>query len=276
MKRVLMTLLLAVLGVAVFADDASDTTPKNFSILGESKITTVNNTTYAEYTPYKNLKFTITNTNEAGPLAYQGYFTTTQDVTFRIWQDTDLAVSTASNYDSFTGIADDLIKSGKILNISEYGIYYVDDNGVKSGDYIALSNSSATISNETTIEADKNFGVYYKDGDNYITMTDNWVALDGIYDTNNHFATYGDYDETLYNPLTTEANHNIMTNEPFFCLFQGTDGIGLTHLERQHWESGFLADKPKPTGSPLPGTWTTLAICGLCATAYRKRKNAKH
>lgn len=274
MKKVLMTLLLAVFSVAVFAEDTPET--KNFSILAESNTKTVNSVTYAEYKPYKYLNFTVLNTNTAGPEAYQGYFTTEKNVTFKIWQDIDLDDEYASNYDAFSGIESKYIITGKDLDITDYGIYYVDAAGNRTSGYISLG-SSNPISSKVTVGAGENFGVYYKEGnvegEGYITTTDNWVALDYIYDDNDHFATYADYDPTQYNLLTTEADHNIMTSKPFFCLFQGT-ATGLEKLEREHWEAGFLTDKPI-NGSPLPGTWTTLAICGLCAAAFRKRKNAK-
>ena len=170
------------------------------------------------------------------------------------------------------------------LNITEYGIYFFEDNDPSKGisQYVPLSNGDVQITEG------QNFGVYYTADTTYgnrvegyptqfdmsqkvnkedtegvtYTTAENWVGSFDGYKNNNHqmgpdAAWYSD----------TKLN----SPEAIFCMFQGPyEYREAAYLEWEHVEFGFVT-----TGQPLPGTLATILISGLCAGALRKRSK-KH
>jgi hypothetical protein len=173
-------------------------------------------------------------------------FTTNQDTYLGIWTDIDDQATNEPRIDL-------------TLNITDYGIYFLEEDVNNVHTYYSLKSSGIEV------EADKAFGVYYKDGNTgeVYTTTDNWV---GSFDSGNH---------TIDDPNTIWfSDTKVKTSEAFFCLFDGTHGDWPTKLEWDHFEFGFVTGEP-PAGQPLPGTLSTLLISGLCAAGLRKR-NKKH
>ena len=283
MKKLIALLLLATLVFGLVAngyplDNPNDPTTyeQKFPILGRTNNFLPPGTTdYVEYKPYQWLDYTVINTSD--PKLAQLYFTVHDDgdsdhsetITFNVWQDIDTGIST----DPHT----------KTLSVSDFGIYLYDPDSKETT--TTPGNGSVSIENNIsksyTLTEGQSFVVYYTGtttpddtnidpSSNTYTTIKNWVGSNdnNNLDTNNprHTAVYSDYfdNETL-------STKPIATNTPFFCLYQESN------LEWDHWEFGFVTTRENlpPVGSPLPGTWATLAICGLCASAFRKRKNAK-
>ena len=177
------------------------------------------------------------------------------------------------------------------LKITDYGIYLYENNDPTGeiSEYISLYEKDVVMTEGT------NFGVYYVADTTYI-------VVDPQYDPNNADLSKTTYAETgvvrtdTKNVRYTTAenwvgsydgeknnNHNIVadnawysdtalkSNSAIFCMFQGPfDAESPAFLEWQHVEFGFVT-----TGQPLPGTFATLLISGLCAAGLRKRSK-KH
>ncbi len=192
-------------------------------------------------------------------------FKTNQDTNLTLWKDVDTSPTNELRIDSK-------------LNITDYGIYFLneDQNGVHK--YYSLMNDSVNVA------AGREFGVYYKADTTYkvvnsqydpnnannggsvvlvdskdkiYTTTENWVAS---FDGGNHGTT------TWFSDGTKAT-----TSNAFLCLFQGPYTKDQpAYLEWDHFEFGFATAEPV-NGQPLPGTLTTLLISGLCAAGLRKR-----
>ncbi len=196
-------------------------------------------------------------------------FSTNEDLYLGVWTDTDNMATPERRIDM-------------TLNITDYGIYFLDEdqNGVHT--------YYSTLNNGVQVEAGRAFGVYYtadtdfsdkQDANGFnqgydredtfgqtYTSTDNWIASfdrvdgkkDGIH--------------TIENATWFTDNELARTRTPFFIMFQGPYTEGQpAYLEWEHFEFGFVTGENPASGQPLPGTLATLLIGGLCAKALRKR-----
>lgn len=143
------------------------------------------------------------------------------------------------------------------INIAEYGIYFLDEDNVGIHNYISLINDGIEVA------PDREFGVYYKDGDNYYTTTENWVASFDSPSGPPHYLT----ETTWY------ENEPSMNRSAYMCLFQGTYDNWPEKLEWEHFEFGFVTGTEAPSGQPLPGTLATIVVAGLCVTGLKKKKH---
>ena len=192
-------------------------------------------------------------------------------VSFHTNQDTYLAI-----FPNVEHVATPEPRIDLSLNITDYGIYFLDD----PTNYLSMMGQGVDV------EANREFGVYYRAETTYtnssynrtnpellgttvetlITTTDNWVAS---YDNANKNEQLNENNHTLDNAWFSDTK--IKTGEAFFCLFQGPyTADNPAYLEWDHFEFGFASGE-KASGQPLPGTLATLLIGGLCAGALRKR-----
>ncbi len=186
-------------------------------------------------------------------------FSTNENLYLGVWADIDNEASNETRRDLS-------------LDISDYGIYLLDEDDINGHNY------RSTVNNGVEIEAGKKFGVYYYDEvtKKYYTSTDNWLASYDSVKEDDKNKKYNGIHIIADNAWITDAwfseGNGVEAKSPFFLLLQGPFEAN-THasLEWQHFEFGFVTGEP-PTGQPLPGTLATLLIGGLCAGALRKRK----
>ncbi len=181
-------------------------------------------------------------------------FSTNENLYLGVWADIDNEATNEKRRDV-------------TLDISDYGIYFLDEDKV-NGDY----NWHSTLNEAVEVEAGRKFGVYYYDEvtEKHYTSTDNWLAS---YDNTNK-ETNGTHiiaDNAWITDAWFKEGDGVITRTPFFLLEQGPFTADQhASLEWQHFEFGFVMGEP-PAGQPLPGTLATLLISGLCAGALRKR-----
>jgi len=300
MKKVLLTVLSSVLIFSVLAQEAGSpaqatydlrmngddptTYSKAFPVLTETSQIRDGKVVYSGNGTFD---YTVFESTEREPLngvdrqTARIYFTnnTGSAITFQIWQeieDNTNPIEISYDYESGNHSVT------KSFTVSDYGIYLYDpetnvsdysgvsfENGSFAfGDVVdpaaATNNNLSGIGGKIfTVEDGESFGVYYKDGDNYITTTGNWV---GNYDNETAHET------TIYDENT--AMKEITTSEPFMCLFQGDVETTDWPIERQHYEFIFVEKTPQPqppAGGPLPGSLATMLVGGFCAAFLRKR-----
>jgi len=167
------------------------------------------------------------------------------------------------------------------LTLNDYGIYLYENNDPTGeiSEYISLKNGDVVMTEGL------NFGVYYTaDTEYYVkdpkydprtygleldrensqgvtyTTDENWVAsFDG--------EKPGNHNVVVTSDLNWYSGVDLKSDAAIFCMFQGPYEDGQpVYLEWQHVEFGFVT-----TGQPLPGTFPTLLISGLCAAGLRKR-----
>ena len=181
-------------------------------------------------------------------------FTTNENVYLGLWTDID-------------GVATNEPRVDLDLNVSDYGIYFIDENPNPNGEITArhsLKNGGIEVA------ADREFGVYYENIENgeavIYTTTGNWVgSFDGRKSEDQG------YNHTAADEEVWFAEKDIATREAFFCMFHGEFYADQpAHLEWEHFEFGFALGE-QPAGQPLPGTLATILISGLCAAGLRKK-----
>ncbi len=141
------------------------------------------------------------------------------------------------------------------LKISDYGVYFLDEDSNGLHKFYSLSSGGISV------EAGREFGVYYEGTDSLhnttgiYTTTDNWVASFDGPKPGNH---------------VTDTDS---TSSAFFCLFQGIYDNFPTELEWDHVEFGFVKATPNnPNGQPLPGLLTTLGLGGAIVAGISKKR----
>ena len=165
------------------------------------------------------------------------------------------------------------------LTLNDYGIYLYNDNDPTAGisEYISLKNGDVVMTEGM------NFGVYYTaDTDYYVknaTYDPRTYGLEleredsqGVrYTTDEHWVASFDGEKIGNHNVVADmawySDVNLKADAAIFCMFQGPFEDGQpVYLEWQHVEFGFVT-----TGQPLPGTFATLLISGLCAAGLRKK-----
>jgi hypothetical protein len=221
----------------------------------------------------------------------QTYFTTTTDVPEgKVLAVQFLGAEIEKGYASYDRFGNPTDGYNPNYGVQDYGIYLVDDNGNKVGDYLSVQQYNNYFGEEAGITAGTNFGVYFKDNTGTIYTS---TGVDGK-------GVVGNFDDDPHDLKVYDAEHpegyTETTAKHFLCLFPNSWRSG--ELNQTHWEfmlqttlddpyypvnpndfgGGVEIDEPvvNPTtaGQPLPGTLATILISSLCAAGLRK-KNKK-